>query len=283
MLLAGAGLVIRSVHQLLDQDPGFRTEHVVTMELTTPRTEDANTLSRRVGFYDEVLARLRSLPSVVAAGGVNAFPMSGGYSNGRFLILSPAGERWVSDTIRRCGPRPFTSACAPEVSQALGRLFQSQSTTADAEFRVASEDYFRAMGIPLIRGRLFEERDGPHVPHVALISESLAKTRWSGEDPLGIRIQFGNMDGDFTPFTIVGIVGDIRERGLDATPQPTFYGYYRQRRPTVLAAFTIAVHGTAEPVAGVSLEDGRQPDQLGPAVIHQLVCDGGAELNSAGL
>ena len=77
------------------------------------------------------------------------------------------------------------------------------------------------MGIPLVRGRLFDERDGPDAPHVAVISESLAATKWPDQDPLGRFVQFGNMDGDLRGFRIVGIVGDVREISPEAVPAPT--------------------------------------------------------------
>jgi predicted permease len=117
-----------------------------------------------------------------------------------------------------------------------------------AQFRVASEGYFGVMDIPLIRGRLFDERDVPSAPHVAVISASLARTRWPGEDPLGKLIQFGNMDGDLQPFTIVGIVGDVHEQSLGAAPRPTFYAYYRQR-PRKAYTFHIALQGQVDPAA----------------------------------
>ena len=98
-----------------------------------------------------------------------------------------------------------------------------------ADYRIASEGYFAAMGIPLIRGRLFEPSDGPDAPHVAVISESLARTKWPGQDPLGRFVQFGNMDGDLRGFRIVGIVGDVRELSPESLPGPIFYGYYQQR------------------------------------------------------
>ena len=104
------------------------------------------------------------------------------------------------------------------------------SRTGYAEYRVASEGYFAAMGIPLVRGRLFDDRDGPDAPHVAVISDALARERWPGEDPLGKVIEFGNMDGDLRPFTIVGVVGDIRERSIDTEPRRSL------RRATASAA-----------------------------------------------
>ena len=85
------------------------------------------------------------------------------------------------------------------------------------------------LGIPLIRGRIFDERDGANAPHVAVISESLARDRWPNQDPIGQTIEFGNMDGDLRVLTIVGIVGDTHEYGLDAPPRPTVYVNLFQR------------------------------------------------------
>jgi hypothetical protein len=95
--------------------------------------------------------------------------------------------------------------------------------------RVGSVDYcaygriFPSPGIPLIRGRMFDERDSADAPHVALISQSLAHDRWPGQDPLGHTIEFGNMDGDLRLLTIVGIVGDTHEYGPDEPARPTVY------------------------------------------------------------
>src|SRR5690606_35976429 len=135
----------------------------------------------------------------------------------------------------------------------LARLMQDPSRTGSAEYRVASEGYFRAMGIPLIRGRLFDERDGPDAPHAAVISRSLAEGRWPGEDPIGKVIEFGNMDGDLRPFTVVGIVGDVRERGIDAEPQPTLYGHHRQRTAASSGfSIVVAAPGDAAPVVAAA-------------------------------
>jgi predicted permease len=104
------------------------------------------------------------------------------------------------------------------------------------------------MGIPLRRGRSFDERDVPDATHVALISESLAETRWPGEDPIGKWIEFGNMDGDLTPFMIVGVVGDVRDRALGAIPRPTFYGNARQR-PTRTLEYSVVMRAADDATA----------------------------------
>jgi predicted permease len=228
VLLVGAGLLGRSLALLLNQNPGFRTEGVVTVDLSSSATgEDAGSKARLAQFHERAIERLGALPGVAAAGGINRLPMGTSYANGTF-VLAAASERL--DNLDQ-----------------LGKLFRDPARTGQAEFRVASARYFEAMGIPLVRGRVFDDRDTDDAPHVSLISESLARTRWPGADPIGTRIQFGNMDGDLRVFTIVGIVGDIHERGLDAKPRPTFYADFRQRpRPTADFSITLRMTGSPE-------------------------------------
>jgi predicted permease len=151
----------------------------------------------------------------------------------------------------------------PHSLQDLLAFLNQPDRTGHADFRVASAGYFRAMGIPLRRGRLFDEHDVANAPPVALISESLARTRWHGHDPIGVPVQFGGMDGDLRVFTIVGIVGDVIERGLDSRPEPTFYGEYRQR-PLNSFNFTVVLRTAVDPTRVVA--DARQ-------VIHDISPD----------
>jgi putative ABC transport system permease protein len=226
VLLVGAGLLGRSFIQLLSVNPGYRTEGAVVVDLSTPWPETDAEAARQRRFYDDLTARLRAIPGVTNVGGINAFPLRGaGYSNGTFLELTRPDEK---------------------VDMAmLGRLFRDPARTGRADFRVATDGYFRAMQIPLVRGRLFDDRDAPQAPlHAAVISAALAKAEWPDSDPIGKIIQFGNMDGDLTPFTVVGVVGDIREARLDATPQPVFYANARQRR---VSSFSVVVQGNADP------------------------------------
>jgi hypothetical protein len=121
-----------------------------------------------------------------------------------------------------------------------------EARTGEAEFRIASTGYFEAMGIPLVRGRLFDETDAPGRPHVALISRSLAEKQWPGKDPLGRFIQFGNMDGDLTGLRIVGVVGDVRELSPEAAPGPMIYVNARQR-PAAMRWFSVIARGPGLP------------------------------------
>jgi putative ABC transport system permease protein len=224
VLLVGAGLLARSFLRLIAVNPGYRTAGAVVLDLSMAWPESETDVARQRQFLDELTARLRDLPGVANVGGVNTLPLRGGGSNGTFLVLARPDEQI-------------------DFSQ-VPLLMKDPDRSGYADFRVASADYFRAMGIPLLRGRLFDDRDGPDAPHAAVVSQSLAKTEWPNADPIGRIIQFGNMDGDLRPFTIVGIVGDIRERGLDADLRPMFYGSSRQRK---VSSFSLVIQGSADP------------------------------------
>jgi predicted permease len=175
---------------------------------------------RRKAVQQALLERVRTLPGVEAVGLVNAHPLGvGGFFNGQFIEMTRQDELQTPADLAKLGP---------EVKNRVGL----------AGFRVASEGYFGAMGIRLIRGRLFEDSDGPAAPHVAVISESLAATKWPDQDPIGRFIQFGNMDGDLRGFRVVGIVSDVREVSPETVPGPLFYGYYQQR---MASRFTMVV------------------------------------------
>jgi putative ABC transport system permease protein len=221
VLLAGAGLMGRSLMGLLSVDPGFRTDNSVVMQLSHTFPADEAARMRLASFHEELAERLRAIPGVEQAGGISSFPLWGNQANGTFLIMQP-NENFES-------------------IQDFERLATDKQRTGFADYRIASEGYFAAMNIPLVRGRLFNPGDAPEGQHVAVISESLAKQRWPNEDPLGKLIQFGNMDGNLKVFTIVGIVGDVREYGLDSIPRPVFYGYYKQRP---FGSFSVVIHGS---------------------------------------
>ena len=229
VLLVGAGLLARSFLRLARIDPGYRTDRALVLDISASVREGPDGERERVRLYDEIIARLSALPGVTSVGGVNAFPLTGGNrSNGTFLIMSRPDE-------------PLDMAQLP-------KLVQDPARSGDAEYRVASPSYFRAMNIPVIRGRVFEDRDAPDAPHVGVISQALAKAKWPNEDPIGKIIQYGNMDGDLRPFTVIGVVGDVREASLADPPRATFYANYRQR-PRGASAFNFVVQGSAPPEA----------------------------------
>jgi len=212
VLLIGAGLLARSFMRVLAVDPGYSTANALVLDLIWTFTNEPKARQRRVAGQREVLTQLSQLPGVERVGLISAFPLGGGFfPNGRFIEMT----------------RPDEIASIDDFATKLRDKANVRS--ADAGYRIASEGYFAAMRIPLIRGRLFEVGDGPDAPHVAVISESLAKAQWPGGDPIGRFVQFGNMDGDLRGFRIVGIVGDVRELSPETLPGPIFYGYYQQR------------------------------------------------------
>jgi predicted permease len=127
----------------------------------------------------------------------------------------------------------------------FGRMAQNPSQAGHALYCVAGEEYFRTLGIALIRGRIFGEQDNWSSPHVAVISEALARERWPNQDPIGQTIEFGNMDGNLKPLTIVGIAGDVRAQGLDFPPSPVIYVDYRQRGFNINSQPTILIRSAA--------------------------------------
>jgi predicted permease len=233
MLLVGAGLLARSFQQLLAVDPGFEPQSTVAMTVSLSDPEDDTARRRLAQFYQQLLVRLEVIPGVISAGVIDALPMSGNGSNGTFIIDNGGATVYSMET--------------------LGKLFatlQGTDQLGNAQHRVASAGYFNTVHIPLLRGRLFQESDGPDNPHVALVSESLAKRYFAGADPIGKRIQFGNMDGDLHLLNIVGVVGDVRDKALDAAPQPTVYVNFAQRGSA--ADISFVVRGRADPAALIS-------------------------------
>ena len=231
MLLISAGLLGRSFQRLMEVDPGFQPESAVAMTVSMPDPEEPAAQRRLAQFYQQLLERLNALPGVIAVGGINSLPMTGMGANGTFIIED--------------GSKPAeTMAALVEQLNALS----GSGKTGDAEYRASSSGYFTAMGIPLLRGRLFQESDGPDSPHVALVSQSLARRYWPNEDPIGKQIQFGNMDGDVRLLHVTGVVGDVRDDGLDADTRPTVYVNYFQR-PTAASQFSIVLRGQGDAVA----------------------------------
>jgi predicted permease len=227
ILLVGAGLLARSFINVIGIDPGFRTADALLVETQWTFSRDAAVQQRRKNAQAELLVRLRNLPGVQQVGLVNAHPLGvGGFFNGQFLEMTRSDELQTPEDIARLGPA---------VKERAGL----------AGYRIASDEYFTAMGIRLLRGRLFEETDGPDAPHVALISESLAQAKWPNQDPIGRYIQFGNMDGDPRGFRIVGIVSDVREASPETVPGPLFYGYYKQRMASRFTVVVRSATGTA--------------------------------------
>jgi putative ABC transport system permease protein len=193
MLLAGAGLLIRSFAQLQRVDPGFDTRSALTLSLSLPDaayTKDA----QRAAFYDALLTRVAALPGVRSAGAVSGLPLTGT----RF-VLSFSVE----------GRPPVPPAQEPSL-----------------ELRAVTPGYFAALGVPILRGRGFLQSDTAEAPEVVVLSETAVRRHFPGEDPLGKRLRIGLGRGEGKPNAggvVVGIVRDVKEHGLAAAHPPEVY------------------------------------------------------------
>jgi putative ABC transport system permease protein len=223
VLVVGAGLFGRSLLKVLGVNPGFRVDKIVAMDVSLPwvndpkakGVEDPTAKANHAILFSNLIDRLKQIPGVRNVGAASGLPMDGGLPDGMFLLM--------------------TQNEAPKTLDELVAMFPKEKERVGiADFCVATDGYFRALAIPLVRGRIFDERDGPDSPHVAVISESLARDRWANQDPIGQTIEFGNMDGDMRLLTIVGIVGDTHEDSLDAPPRPTVYvNLFQRPRPEI--------------------------------------------------
>lgn len=262
VLLVGASLLGKSLLRVLSVNAGFHVSNIVTMELNLP--EDP-TGAHRIALLDKLIAQLRQLPGVQEVGGTTDLPLSNGFfADGYYVPMNPAQiTPHVQDMIQRSAASPDIlkdPALLTELTHFFDDIFRDKSHLGDADYIVASDGFFKALDIPLLHGRLFDQRDSIDSPHVAVISQSLADEKWPHQDPLGRAIEFGNMDGDLRLLTVVGVVGDVRDHSLENQPFPTIYVDYRQR-PKHLWQFSVV------------MRTGSQPDQVFTAargILHDI-------------
>ncbi|HJT27073.1 MAG TPA: ABC transporter permease [Pyrinomonadaceae bacterium] len=213
VLLVSAGLLIRSFQLLRQVEPGFNPENALTMRMVLPFPKYAKKETRSA-FYDEVLRQVKETRGVEAAGMITFMPLSFSGMNFSFSVE--------------------------------GRAAPSDMNLPFALFRVVSPDYFRAMGIPLLRGRYFEAQDSPDTTPVTLINRRLAEQYWPGEDAIGKRIKVGPADSPNAWLTVVGVVGDVRQTGLHEQ-KLDFYVPYMQERRSFMAPRDLVVRTKADP------------------------------------
>jgi putative ABC transport system permease protein len=218
VLLTCAGLLIRSFARLQSVNPGFRADHVLTLQLALP--ENRYSEFKVALFYKQLIERLRVLPGVQFAAIARKVPMSAGDDASLNFIIE-------------------------------NRPVQASADQERAQYRAVSADYFDAMGIPLIRGRHFDRTDGENTPGVVLVNETLARTFFPAGDVVGKRIQSGLPGSAWC--TIVGIVADVKHAGLDAANQPETYYHYLQVPPPwmriVEGTMTAVLRTNAEPAS----------------------------------
>ena len=233
VLLAGAGLLIRSFHRLNQVDLGFNPNNLLTMRMVLPMPKYRQADTRRA-FYDDLLRRVHEIPGVEAAGINTRLPLS---TSGLKFSFSIEGQTMPSDS-----NLPF------------------------AIYRVVNPDYFRAMGIPLQRGRVFDTRDSGESTPVFLVNRRLAEQFWPGEDPTGKRLKVGPADSPNPWVTVIGVVGDVRQAGLYGEQMAELYAPYAQERRSWMSPRDLVVRtsGDAASLAGAVREAVWQVDKDQP-------------------
>ena len=199
VLLVGAGLLVKSFARLMDVNPGFDADHLLTFNVGLPASTDA---ARQFAFYRDVMQRLQALPGVRSVGAVSRLPLAGGNSGRSFKV--PGIDKDYS-----------------------------------ADIRVSTPDYFRTMGMSLMKGRNFSESDLGSAVNVAIVNEALAREVFPGQDPIGR--QLTDFGPDSLTLQIIGVVGNVRHVGLDTAPHSEIYQLLGQARwPSVYVAMRSA-------------------------------------------
>jgi predicted permease len=214
VLLVSAGLLMKSFVRIQNVNPGFNPHGIVTMELSVPVAKYARG-KPVIDFYAEVERRVKALPGVQHVAFTSILPLSGTNSDSSFHIE--------------------------------GRNEMQSGIHPDEEIRSVSSDYFRVLETPLIKGRLFSEADTTETPGVVIINQAMAKKYWPGEEAVGKRINFNDSDpAKIKWVTVVGVVADIRHRGLDAEAKPEYYIPHTQ---LAYRGMILAVRSPLEPSA----------------------------------
>lgn len=214
VLLVGAGLLVRTLGELLLIEPGFTTERVATVSVSLPSSRYAEPAAIE-SYFGGALRELAALPGVRKVGVTSAPPFSG---------FNPTGQMRVEG-----GPL----------------------TTLDGAYRAVRGEYFDALGIPLLRGRVLDERDRAGAGYTAVVSKAFAERAWPGQDPLGKQVDAAGMDELWQQgvwATVVGVVGDVRHGDLTSPIEPAAY-FPALQRPQSITQATITVATSGEPAA----------------------------------
>jgi putative ABC transport system permease protein len=217
VLLTAAGLMLKSFARLRAVNPGFDPHNLLTAMVVLNQIRYPD-LARRPDFFKQVLARAQAIPGVQSAGGIDAPAWSGGIGSLTFNIE---------------GQPPVTSAERPMASP-----------------HVVSPNYFRTVGIPLLKGRSFDETDDARHPGTILINETMARRFFPNEDPIGKRINFVDAPAPPLWFTIIGVVGDVHYDALDVESGPDVYACYLQPFPLFATYYmTLMLRSAANPAS----------------------------------
>jgi putative ABC transport system permease protein len=219
MLLAAAGLLLRSYAEVLAVDPGFRPQNLLVVETPLSGSRYAERGSRSA-FYERALERVRALPGVVDAGYGNQAPLL--FKGGRGLIF-------------------IEGQASPPPEEILRNLVSS---------RVGTAGYLETLGVPLVSGRLFDSRDTADSTPVVVVNRALAEKYWPNEQAVGRRVKIGPPEAPW--LTVVGVVGDVRQMGLDVAADPEIYQHPDQQAPGTPPFFWpqhLVVRTVGEPLA----------------------------------
>jgi putative ABC transport system permease protein len=211
VLLTGAGLLIRSFLEIQRVELGFREDHLLTMRVTLPGAKYPEP-GQRVRFHDALLERVRALPGVEGAAATSSI----------FLSQTPQSTNFTIE----------------------GRTARPDEPVVEVPIDAVTPDYFRVMGVPLVRGRAFTAQDVDGAPPVVMINANMARRYWPNEDPIGRRFKYGGGDGSSPWMTIVGVVGDMRRTGLDA---PVRYETFLPLAQSGNGGMTLVVRTAREP------------------------------------
>jgi putative ABC transport system permease protein len=211
VLVVGATLMLQSFWRLTREDPGFRTEGVLTFRAAPP---DAlyPLPAQRAQLTGAILERLEALPGVLSVGAIHLLPLGGGNWGDQIAVE--------------------------------GRAVDPGQTPPRVSWRVVTTDYFRTAGIPLLAGRAFTDEDRTGAPAVAVANQTLAREIFPGEDPIGKRVRTGFEGSGWA--TVVGVVGDTRDMQLRGAPTPQLY---RPHEQFALAAMTYLIRTSGDPMA----------------------------------
>lgn len=187
VLLIGAGLMIRSFMHLQKVDLGFNPDNLLTARVQLAGTKYRDDQAA-VGFYKQLTERIEQMPNVEGAGAISTI----------FLSKTPNSSNFNIE----------------------GRPQPPPTEQVEVPIDIVNQSFFTVMGVPLIRGRFFEERDGPNAPQVIIINETMARRFWPNEDAVGKRMKFASPESDDPWIEIVGVVGDVRRTGFDAEVRP---------------------------------------------------------------
>jgi putative ABC transport system permease protein len=218
VLLVSAGLLIRALMVVQGVDPGFRPEGVLTLTTHLPMPQ-YRLVATREDYYSRVLQDVRALPGVTAAGFISFLPMSA-FRGGIWPVTVPGDASAADDT---------------------------RSANNVASIRYVTDGFFQAMGMPIKRGRAIDDRDGQGRQFAAVVSESFVRRYWPDQDPIGKHFTFAFADRE-----VVGVVGDVRVRGLERSSEPQVYLSSKQVADGAITFYSpkaLAVRTTGDPAA----------------------------------